>query len=55
MHHRTLLFAALMFLLIMASAFSPASSAQAAREPSVKAAAPASYFQKADELFLKKD
>ena len=55
MHHKTLLFATLMFLLIMIPVFSPASSAQAAREPSVKAAEPGSHFQKADELFLKKD
>ena len=55
MLHKTLLFATLMFLLIMASVFSPASRAQAAREPSVKAGEPASHFQKADELFLKKD
>jgi len=44
-----------MFLLIMAFVFSPASRAQAAGEPSVKAGEPASHFQKADELFLKKD
>jgi hypothetical protein len=55
MHHKTLLLTAIMFLLVMASVFSPASSAQAAREPSVKADEPASHFQKADELFLKKD
>jgi hypothetical protein len=55
MQHKTLFFATLMFLLIMASVFSPASRAQAAREPSVKADEPASHFQKADELFLKKD
>ncbi|MGA3173693.1 MAG: hypothetical protein ABSE25_04615 [Syntrophorhabdales bacterium] len=55
MHHKTLFFATLMFLFIMASVFSPASRAQAAREPSVKGGEPASHFQKADELFLKKD
>lgn len=55
MHHKTLLFTTLMVLLIMASAFSPASSVQAAREPPAKAVELASHFQKADELFLKKD
>jgi len=55
MHHKTLFFATLMFLLIVASVFSPASRAQAAREPSVKGGEPASHFQKADELFLKKN
>ncbi len=55
MLHKTLLFATLMVLLIVALVFSPASSARAAREPAMKAAAPASHFQKADELFLKKD
>ena len=55
MHHKTLLFTTLMFLLIMAFVFSPASRAQTAQEPSVKADSPASHFQKADELFLKKD
>ena len=44
-----------MFLLIMVFIFSPASRAQAATEPSVKAGEPASHFQRADELFLKKD
>ena len=55
MLHKTLLLATLMFFLAVASVVSPASSAQAAREPSVKAAEPGSHFQKADELFLKKD
>ena len=55
MHHKRLLFTALMFFLIMPFVFSPASRARAAREPSVKANEPASHFQKADELFLKKD
>ena len=55
MHHKTLLFTTLMFLLIMAPVFSPASSAQAAQEPSVKADEPGSHFQKAVELFVKKD
>jgi hypothetical protein len=55
MLHKTLSFATLMFLLIMAPVFSPVSRAQAAREPSVKAGEPASHFQKADEFFLKKD
>jgi hypothetical protein len=44
-----------MFLLIMAPVFSPVSSAQAARGTSAKADELASHFQKADELFLKKD
>ena len=55
MHHKTLFFATLMFLLIIVFVFSSASRAQAAREPSVKGGEPASHFQKADELFLKKD
>ena len=55
MHHKMLLFTTLMFLFITAPAFSPASRAEAAREPSVKGGEPASHFQKADELFLKKD
>jgi len=55
MHHKTLLFTSLMFLLIVGSVFSPTSRAQAAREPSVKADEPASHFLKADELFLKKE
>ncbi|HME43893.1 MAG TPA: hypothetical protein VKF36_12455 [Syntrophorhabdales bacterium] len=55
MHHKALLFTTLMFLLIMAPVFSPASRAQAAREPSVKADEPGSHFQKAVELFVKKD
>ncbi len=55
MKHKTLFFITLMFLFGAALAFSPASSAQAAREASVKAAEPGSHFQKADELFLKKD
>jgi len=55
MHHKTLLFIPLMFVLIMAFVCSQASKAQAARDPSVRADEPASHFQKADELFLKKD
>jgi len=55
MHHKTLLFTTLMFLFIVAFVFSPASRAQAPQEPSVKADEPASHFQKAHELFLKKD
>ena len=55
MHHKTLFVATLMFLLIIAFVFSSASRAQAAREPSVKGGEPASHFQKADELFLKKN
>ncbi len=55
MLYKTFLSTSLMFLLIMAFVFSPASRAQAAREPSVKADEPASHFLKADELFLKKD
>ena len=55
MHHKTLLFTTLMFLFIVAFVFSPASRAQASQEPSVKANEPASHFQKAHELFLKKD
>ena len=55
MQHKVSLSITLMFLLTMAFVFSPASSAQAARGTSVKAGEPASHFQKADELFLKKD
>jgi len=55
MFHKTLLFTAFMVLFVTASMFFPASRAQAAREPSVKAGEPASHFQKADELFLKED
>jgi hypothetical protein len=55
MYHKTLLFTTLMFLLITAPVFSPASRAQAAQEPSVKADQPGSHFQKAVELFVKKD
>jgi hypothetical protein len=55
MHHKTLFFTTLMSLLIMAFVFSPASRVQAARDPSVRANEPASHFQKAHELFLKKD
>ena len=55
MRHKTLLFIILMFLFIIASVFSPASRAQAAREPSVKTDEPASHFLKADELFVKKE
>ena len=51
MHHKALLFTTPMLLLIMAFVFSPASRSQAA----VKTAEPASHFQKADELFLKKN
>ena len=46
MLHKTLFFAALMFFLVISSVFSPASSAQAAREPSVKAAEPGSTSKK---------
>jgi hypothetical protein len=55
MHHKRLLLIALMLLFGATFLFSPAPSAQAARESSVKADDPASHFQKADELFLKKD
>jgi hypothetical protein len=54
MYHKTLLFTTFM-LLITASVFYPASGVRAALQPSVKADEPASHFQKADELFLKKD
>jgi hypothetical protein len=55
MHRKTLLLTTLTFLFIMAPAFCPAGRAQAAQKPSVKADEPATYFQKADELYLKKD
>jgi hypothetical protein len=44
-----------MFLFGTAFLFFPVSSAQATQEPSVKAGEPTSHFQKAGELFLKKD
>jgi hypothetical protein len=55
MHHKTLLFITLMFLLVVAFVFSLASRAQALQEPSVKANEPSSDFQKAHELLLKSD
>ena len=55
MHHKTLWFTTLMFLLVVAFVFSPASRAQALQEPSVKANEPSSDFQKAHELLLKSD
>lgn len=55
MGHKTLLLIGLAFFLSTAFASSPASGAQVAQDASVKADEPAPHFQKADELFLKKD
>ena len=55
MRHKILLLIALVFLFSAAFVFSPVPGAEADRGNSVKAGEPASHFQKADELFLKKN